>query len=87
MAHCTVLTATTQNLHHLYTPEQQRAQETLAEILGHATIIKPLPESDGTIYFDATGTDSRSGDSFKLLLEMETARMQQLSNLLYDGTS
>ena len=67
--------------------EQQRAQETLAEILGHATIIKPLPESGGTIYFDATGTDSRSGDSFKLLLELETARMQQLSNLLYDDTN
>ena len=50
--------------------EQQRAQDAcLAEILGHATIIKPLPESGGTIYFDATGTDSRSGDSFKLLLE------------------
>ena len=64
--------------------EQQKAQETLAEILGHATIMKPLPESGGTIYFDATGTDSRSGDSFKLLLELETARMQQLSNLLYD---
>ena len=67
--------------------EQQRAQETLAEILGHATIMKPLPESGGTIYFDATGTDSRSGDSFKLLLELETARMHQLSNLLYDDTS
>ena len=23
--------------------------------------MKPLPESGGTIYFDATGTDSRSG--------------------------
>ena len=67
--------------------EQLKAQETLAEILGHATIIKPLPESGGTIYFDATGTDSRSGDSFKLVLELETARMQQLSNLLYDDTS
>ena len=67
--------------------EQQRAQETLAEILGHATIMKPLPESGGTIYFDATGTDSRSGDSFKLLLELETARMHQLSNLLYDDTN
>ena len=33
--------------------EQQKAQETLAEILGHATIMKPLPESGGTIYFDA----------------------------------
>ena len=67
--------------------EQQRAQETLAEILGHATIIKPLPESGGTIYFDATGTDSRDGETFQLLLELETARMQQLSNLLYDDTS
>ena len=67
--------------------EQQKAQETLAEILGHATIMKPLPENGGTIYFDATGTDSRSGDSFKLLLELETARMHQLSNLLYDDTS
>ncbi len=67
--------------------EQKRAQETLAEILGHATIIKPLPENGGTIYFDATGTDSRKGDSFKLVLELETARMQQLSNLLYDDSS
>ena len=67
--------------------EQQKAQETLAEILGHTTIIKPLPESGGTIYFDATGTDSRSGESFKLLLELETARMQQLSNLLYVDSS
>ncbi len=66
--------------------EQKRAQETLAGILGHATIIKPLPENGGTIYFDATGTDSRKGDSFKLVLELETARMQQLSNLLYDDT-
>ena len=64
--------------------EQQRAQETLAEILGHATIIKPLPEHGGTIYFDATGTNSRDGETFQLLLELETARMQQLSNLLYD---
>ena len=67
--------------------EQKKAQETLAEILGHTTIIKPLPESGGAIYFDATGTDSRSGDSFKLLLELETTRMQQLSNLLYDDSS
>ena len=67
--------------------EQKKAQETLAEILGHTKIIKPLPESGGTIYFDATGTDSRSSDSFKLLLELETARMQQLSNLLYDDSS
>ena len=41
--------------------EQQKAQETLAEILGHTTIIKPLPESGGTIYFDANSGWLRSG--------------------------
>ena len=51
--------------------------------------MKPLPESGGTIYtIDATGThDSRSGDSFKLLLELETASlygvyMHQISGLV-----
>ncbi len=63
--------------------EQKRAQETLAGILGHATIIKPLPENGGTIYFDATEPSSRDSDSFKLLLELEAERMYQISNLLY----
>ena len=67
--------------------EQQRAQETLAEILGHATIMKPLPENGGTIYFDATGTDSRSGDSFKLLLELETIYNNLVKSLLATITS
>ena len=64
--------------------EQMRAQETLAEILGESTLLKPLPEHGGTMYFDAKDADSRDEDSFKLLLELEDKRMQQISNLLYN---
>ena len=80
--HARVLTATGQNLHFCIMLSKICSRNTLG-ILGHTTIIKPLPESSGTIYFNATGTDSRNSDSFKLLLELETTRMQQLSNLLY----
>ena len=38
--------------------EQMRAQETLAEILGESTLLKPLPEHGGTMYFDAKDADS-----------------------------
>ena len=66
MVHCTVLTATHPEFASSVYAEQKKAQETLVGILGHTTIIKPLPESSGTIYFNATGTDSRNSDSFKL---------------------
>ncbi|MDI1495562.1 MAG: DEAD-box helicase [Cenarchaeum symbiont of Oopsacas minuta] len=62
--------------------EQLRAQATLAEMLGKSTILKPYPEHGGTIYFNAT---DRDGEAFKLLLELETERMEQIASLLYEN--
>ncbi|MDI1495715.1 MAG: FG-GAP repeat domain protein [Cenarchaeum symbiont of Oopsacas minuta] len=62
--------------------EQLRAQSTLAEMLGKSTILKPYPEHGGTIYFNAT---DRDGEAFKLLLELETERMEQIASLMYEN--
>ena len=62
--------------------EIQKAQKTLAELLGSSYTLKPLPESGGTIYFNAKGTNQED-ESFKLVLNLEKERMAQMMNMLY----
>ena len=62
--------------------EIQKAQKTLADLLGSSYTLKPLPESGGTIYFNAKGTNQED-ESFKLVLNLEKERMAQMMNMLY----